>query len=179
MVRKSGEGKDDYSERVIKASAVIFFLEKDLVRLITSNRGANIVYLYNITKVKEQTMLLSDFKKHRKRAYTFSNTARLLNRSNMQIYRYMYRGLINPPMGILPGGERMFTKKSYYSEDDVFEIRRVMSTLHRGRPRKDGKITNHHVLTEQELRAKMGDTLMLYAKTKDGRFIPVWQEDTY
>jgi hypothetical protein len=25
----------------------------------------------------------------------------------------------------------------------------------------------------------MGDALMLYAKTKDGRFIPVWQEDTY
>jgi hypothetical protein len=34
-------------------------------------------------------------------------------------------------------------------------------------------------LTEQELRGKMGDALMLYAKTKDGRFIPVWQEDTY
>ena len=124
-------------------------------------------------------MLLSDFKKHRKRAYTFSNTARLLNRSNMQLYRYIHRGLINPPMGILPGGERKFTKKSYYSEDDVFEIRRVMSSLHRGRPRKDGKTTNNHVLTEQELRAKMGDALMLYTKTKDGRFVPVWSEETY
>lgn len=126
MAGKYGKGQEDNSERVIKASAVIFFLDKSLVRLITSNRGSNIVYLYNITEAKEQTMLLSDFKKHRKRAYTFSNTARLLNRSNMQLYRYIHRGLIKPPMGILPGGERMFTKKSYYSEDDVFEIRRVM-----------------------------------------------------
>lgn len=179
MARKSREGQEDNSQRVIKASAVIFFLDKNLVRLITSNRGSNIVYLYNITEAKEQTMLLSDFKKHRKRAYTLSNTSRLLNRSNMQLYRYIHRGLIRPPTGILPGGERMFTKKSYYSEDDVFEIRRVMGSLHRGRPRNDGKITNNHVLTEQELRGKMGDALMLYTKTKDGRFIPVWQEDTY
>lgn len=179
MVRESRKGQEDNSERVIKASSVIFFLDKNLVRLITSNRGANIVYLFNITESKEQTMLLSDFKKHRKRAYTFSNTARLLDRSNMQLYRYIHRGLIKPPMGILPGGERMFTKKSYYSEDDVFEIRRVMGSLHRGRPRKDGKTTNNHVLTEQELRAKMGDALMLYTKTKDGRFVPVWSEETY
>lgn len=179
MAPKDGEGTDEGRERPIKASAVIFFLDKDLVRLITSNRGANIVYLQNITQSKEQTMLLSDFKKHRKRAYTFSNTARLLDRSNMQLYRYIHRGLIEPPMGILPGGERMFTKKSYYSEDDVFEIRRVMASMHRGRPRKDGKTTNNHVLTEQELRAKMGDALMLYTKTKDGRFVPVWSEETY
>jgi hypothetical protein len=179
VVGKGREGQEDNSQRVIKASSVIFFLDNNLVRLITSNRGSNIVYLYNITEAKEQTMLLSDFKKHRKRAYTLSNTARLLNRSNMQLYRYIDRGLVKPPTGILPGGKRMFTKKSYYSEDDVFEIRRVMGSLHRGRPRKDGKITNNHVLTEQELRGKMGDALMLYTKTKDGRFIPVWQEDTY
>ena len=179
MAAKGREGPNDSGARLVTASKVIYFLDKDLVRLITSNRGSNIVYLQNITQNKEQTMLLSDFKKHRKRAYTFSNTARLLDRSNMQLYRYIDRGLIKPPMGILPGGERKFTKKSYYSEDDVFEIRRVMGSLHRGRPRKDGKTTNNHVLTEQELRAKMGDALMLYTKTKDGRFVPVWSEETY
>jgi len=34
-------------------------------------------------------------------------------------------------------------------------------------------------LTEQELRAKMGDALMLYTRTKDGEFVPVWSEQTY
>jgi hypothetical protein len=54
-----------------------------------------------------------------------------------------------------------------------------MSQIHRGRPRNDGKKVNNFVLTEQELRAKMGDALILYTKTEDGRFVPTWAERTY
>jgi len=179
MARQDGEEQSQRVERIIKPSSTLFFINKKLYRLITSNRGANIVYLYNLTDQKDQTMLLTDFKKHRRRAYTVVDTGRLLNRSTVQLYRYINQGLVPEPTGILPNGERMFTKKSYYSEDDVFTIREAMTSLHRGRPRKDGRTTNNHVLTEQELRAKMGDALMLYTKTKDGRFIPVWQEQTY
>lgn len=169
---------NDGVEWEVKPSKKLFFVDGDLVRLINTNRGFNIVNLFNIIHQKEQTMLLSDFKKHRKRAYTLIDTARLLDRGPAQIYRYINEGLIPPPVGVMAGGVRMFTKKSYYSEDHVFEIREAMSKIHRGRPRKDGKISNS-VLTEQELRAKMGDALMLYTRTKDGEFIPVWSEQTY
>jgi hypothetical protein len=179
MAKQGRTGPSQDGERQVKPSNSIFFINKDLVRFVTSNRGQNIAYLFNITQNKSQTMLLSDFKKHRKRAYTVVNTARLLNRGPAQIYRYVNDGLIDPPTGAQPGGERKFTKLSYYSEDDVFAIREAMSRIPRGRPRKDGKISNNSVLTEQELRAKMGDALMLYTRTKDGEFIPVWSEQTY
>jgi hypothetical protein len=123
-------------------------------------------------------MLYSDFKKHKKRAYTVHNTARLLNRTATQLRRHVDSGNIKPPVGILPNGERSFKRKSYYSEEDVFSIREFLSGVHTGRPRKDGKISNK-VLTEQELRARMGDALILYTRTKDGDFIPVWAEETY
>lgn len=170
--------KNDGVERQITGSKKLFFVNGELIRLINTNRGFNIVNLFNIIHQKEQTMLLSDFKKHRKRAYTLIDAARLLDRGPAQIYRYIDEGLIPPPVGVMAGGQRMFTKKSYYSEDHIFEIREAMSKIHRGRPRKDGKISNS-VLTEQELRAKMGDALMLYTRTKDGEFIPVWSEQTY
>lgn len=179
MAKQSGTGSPESGEWRIEPSKSIFFINQDLVRFITSNRGQNIVYLFNITKNKNQTMLLSDFKKHRKRAYTVVDTARLLNRGPAQIYRYISDGLIDPPVGSQPGGQRSFTKLSYYSEDHIFLIRDAMSKVPRGRPRKDGKIVNNSVLTEQELRAKMGDALMLYTRTKDGDFIPVWSETTY
>jgi hypothetical protein len=166
-------------ERQVKPSNVLFFLNGKIVRLTSFNRAMDIAYVFNITDQKEQTMLYSDFKKHRRRAYTVVNTARLLNRSRMQIYRYYSKGLIDPPTGIMPGGARAFTKKSYYSEDDIFKIREMMASLHHGRPRKDGRSTNNRTLTEKELRAKMGDALVLYTKTKDGEFIPVWSEETY
>lgn len=179
MAEQNGNSISKNGQWQVEPSKSIFFINSDLVRYVTSNRGQNIVYLYNITQNKNQTMLLSDFKKHKKRAYTVSDTARLLNRGPAQIYRYINEGLIDPPTGANPGGERSFTKLSYYSEDDIFKIRDAMSSIHRGRPRKDGKVSNKSVLTEQELRAKMGDALMLYTRTKDGDFIPVWSERTY
>lgn len=179
MVISNGEGSNEESQRIIKPSGKIFFLEKKLVRLIQTNRGQNVAYLFNITDDKNQVVLLSDFKKHRKRAYTVINACRLLERGPAQIYRYIDDGLINPPMGAAPGGKRAFTQLSYFSEDDIFAIREVMASMHRGRPRKDGLIVNNKVLTEQELRAKMGDALMLYTRTAEGKFIPVWQEEAY
>jgi hypothetical protein len=69
---------------------------------------------------------------------------------------------------------------SYFSEDDLFTIRSVLATIHKGRPRKDGRITPRRDLpTEKELRSLIGDSIMLYTKTEDGRFIPVWQEETW
>jgi hypothetical protein len=98
----------------------------------------------------------------------------------MQIERYIKEGLIKPPTGATPGGKRIFTKKSYFSEDDIFEIRNVMANMHTGRPRKDGRITpRKDVLTERDLRSLLGDGMLLYTKTEDGRFIPVWQEETW
>lgn len=178
MAGTNGKSNGKKIEREIKPSNTLFFINGNLVRLINKNRGMNIVNIFDIVDKKEKTMLLSDFKKHKKRAYTLVDAARLLERGPAQIYRYINEGLVPPPVGVQPGGERMFTKKSYYSEDHIFEIREAMSKIHHGRPRKDGRISNN-VLTEQELRAKMGDALMLYTRTKDGEFIPVWSENTY
>jgi len=166
-------------QRPVKPSNTIFFLNNKLVRVISANRASNIIYFYNITDQKEQTMLFSDFKKHRKRAYTTIDAGRILNRSREALKLYWKSGLIKPPLGTLANGERSFKRKSYYSEDDIFEIHKVMQGIHKGRPRKDGRIVNNSMLTEKELRAKMGEELVLYTKTKDGRFIPVWEEQTY
>lgn len=179
MARENRESTNEEGERKIKPSARIFFINKDLVRVIAVNRGANIIYLFNITVGKNQSMLYSDFKKHRKRAYLIKDTARLLNTSTQALYRYVWSGLIEPPIGANIDGKREFHKRSYYSEDYIFIIREAMTTIHRGRPRKDGIVINRGVLTEQELRAKMGDALVLYTRTDDGRYIPIWKETTY
>lgn len=179
MAGKDREAIHESVEWKVKPSRTIFFLNGNLVKYIASNRGANIVYLYNKTEGKDQTMLLSDFKRHRKRAYLVTDAARLLNIHTQALYRYIWAGLIDPPIGGSINGEREFHKRSYYSEDYIFRIREVMTTIPRGRPRSDGIAVNHSVLTEQELRAKMGDALILYTRTEDGRYIPTWQETTY
>lgn len=154
----------------------IFFLNNDLVRVYHVNRGAGIVTLYNLTKEKKETASLVEFKKTRKRAYTVIETARLLNCHEKYITTLIKKGIIPEPMGELPGGKRSFHYLSYYSEDAILEARKAMSEIHHGRKRKDGLITNNKVPTEQELKYAMGDGILVYTKTEDGRFIPIFSE---
>ena len=66
--------------------------------------------------------------------------------------------------------------KYFLSEDDVMDVRDFLSTLHRGRPRKDGLVTSKDVPTKQELRAKIKNETILYQQTEDGDYIPVWKQ---
>ena len=179
----NGQGKREsqtYGKPSVKPSNVIYFINNQLVKLIHSNRANNICNLYNYITWKEQTMLLSDFKKHRKRAFTMANTIKIFQRSRVQFERMIASGKINPPVGATIGGVRKWQTMSYYSEDELFKIRDTMATIHMGRPRRDGRVTpRKDVLSERDLRSLLGDAIMLYTKTEDGRFIPVWQEETW
>lgn len=179
MANKRGGQAPQELQRPVKPAARLFFINGDLCRLTHVVPSANMVYFHNIVHGTDHTMLYTDYKKHRKRAYSVAATARILNRGTAQIARYINRGLIKPPTGDTIGGERSFGRNSYFSEDDLFDIREAMTTVHRGQPRKDGRITPSRVLTEQQLRARMGDALTLYTRTEDGRFLPVWAEQTY
>jgi hypothetical protein len=85
--------------------------------------------------------------------------------------------MIPPPVGAKLNGERGFRIRSYYSESMVRDIRAILATIHIGQPRKDGLITNNMTPTSQELTRRMGDGILTYTKTEDGRFIPVWAEN--
>ena len=164
----------------IKASSVIFFINSELVKIVHKNKPNNICTIYNYKYDKEQTMLYSDFKKHRKKAYTVSTTIKIFKRSRMQFHRMMSNNIIPLPTGASLGGERKWQIMSYYSEDDLYKIREAMANIHIGKPRKDGRITPaKDILSEKDLRSLLGDGIMLYTKTEDGRFIPVWQEETW
>ena len=88
----------------------------------------------------------------------------------------MKRGTIPYPKGCSKDGKTGFQIRSYYSESQVREMRDIIGSIHQGQPRKDGLITNNNTPTKQELTRRMGDGILTYTKTEDGRFIPVWNE---
>jgi len=176
----TGKGKiqsQEYNnEPVIKANKKIWFLNGDLVRLYHSSRSTGLVTVYNITQDRLETCLRSDFRKNRQRAYTVADTARLVNRHRKYFPSLIKRGIIPPPTGAQVGGTREWKIRAYYSESQVKEIRDILATIHIGRPRKDNLITNNMTPTSQELTRKTGDGILVYTKTEDGGFIPVWGE---
>jgi hypothetical protein len=164
------------NEPVIKGNQKVWFLNGDLVRLYHSSRSTGMVTVYNINKDRIETCLRSDFRKNRQRAYTIAETAILINRHRKYIPSLIKRGVIPPPVGSQIDGKRGWQVRAYYSEDHVRDIRAILASIHIGQPRKDGLITNNMTPTNQELTRRMGDGILTYTKTEDGRFIPVWSE---
>jgi hypothetical protein len=164
------------NEPVIKGNQKVWFLNGDLVRLYHSSRSTGMVTVYNINKDRIETCLRSDFRKNRQRAYTIAETAILVNRHRKYMPSLIKRGVIPPPVGSSIGGITGFQIRAYYSEDHVRDIRAILASIHIGQPRKDGLITNNMTPTNQELTRRMGDGILTYTKTEDGRFIPVWSE---
>ena len=161
---------------VVKGNQNVWFLNGDLVRIHHLNRSNGIMSVYNITKDRIESCLISDFKKNRERAYTVGQTADLVNRHKKYMPRLMKRGVIPFPTGSQKGGARGWQVRSYYSESQVKEIRDILASYHMGRPRKDKLITNDITPSAQELTRRMGDGILTYTRTEDGRFIPVWSE---
>ncbi len=161
---------------VIVGSKKVWFLNGDLVRVYHMNNSNGIMSVYNIIKDQIESCLVSDFKKNRERAYTVGEAASLVNRHKKYMPALMLKGVIPFPMGSQKGGERAWQVRSYYSESQVREIRDILASYHHGRPRKDKLITNDVTPTKQELTRRMGDGILVYTKTDDGRFIPVWSE---
>jgi hypothetical protein len=133
--------------------------------------------VYNINKDRLESCLVTDFKRNRKKAYTVGETAILVNRHKKYMPSLMKRGIIPHPKGSQKGGATGWQVRSYYSELQVHEIRDILATYHIGQPRKDKLITNDITPTKQELTRRMGDGILTYTRTEDGRFIPVWNEE--
>jgi len=164
------------NEPIIKGNQKIWFLNNDLVRVYHSSRSTGMVSLYNINKDRIENCLRSDFRKNRERAYTVVETAKLVNRHRKYMPSLIKRGIIPPPIGSQQGGKTGFRIRSYYSESQVKEIRAILASIHIGQPRKDKLITNNMTPTSQELTRRMGDGILTYTRTEDGRYIPVWSE---
>jgi hypothetical protein len=176
-IKKGTIESEKYNESpVIQGNKKVWFLNGDLVRIHHYNHSNGIMSVYNINKDQIESCLISEFKNKRERAYTVGQTAELVNRHKKYMPSLMKRGVIPFPTGSQKGGARGFQVRSYYSESQVRAIRDILASYHIGRPRKDKLITNDITPSKQELTRRMGDGILTYTRTEDGRFVPIWNE---
>lgn len=179
MAASNGKGTiygDNFSPIMRPSKSKVWFLNGDLVKIIHRSTAEDIVTLYNMNTGVTHTTSFMAFKKKRRRAFTIMETAKLLNYHRKSIPRLIKGGYLPEARGEKIGGKREFHYLSYYSEDDILEARRLLSQTHHGQPRKDGLVTNNKVPSEQELKAAMGDGIMLYTRLPDGTFMPIFDE---
>ena len=107
--------------------------------MLVVSSGTDQVFLEDISTKKQFSVRYGIFIYSYTRVFKVGEVAEWLNRTARSIYRYEVRGQVKKATQY-PYGSRQIR---FYTLDDVFEMHEMISGLHRGRPRKDGKIINN------------------------------------
>lgn len=153
-----------------------FYLNGDLHKTLETSRAENTIIAWNFKEGKRVAYVLSDVYRNRQRAYSFGQVSKLIGRHNDTLKRHLRAGNIRKPQAAysLDGTRKIV--RYLFSEDDVREIHEFFKTVHIGRPRLDGRVTTSNLLSGPELEALLRNEKILYTKSADGEFIPVWKQ---
>lgn len=149
-----------------------FFLNGNLHRVLHTNRAQDKLTAYDYIEGKVKIYPWSEVKKKSQRALTVTEAAELIGRHRDRIMRWIYGGEIAEPQREY-SLENGAPGRYFFSEDDMMELHDFMSSIHHGRPRKDGRVTNNRLPPKEELRAMIQTNQILYVK-RDDEFIPIW-----
>lgn len=143
------------------------------------NRGADQITTWCYPLGKRVTYTYSDVRKKRAPAFTTKEVVEFLNRSRVTIEHAILDGNITQPQHTYGLNEYKRKYKYLWSEKDIMEAHAYFQTVHRGRPRKDGKITPGRMPTARELRAMIRQEPLLHVEVEPGVFRPVWRAQDF
>lgn len=154
-----------------------FYLNGHLHKVLHVNRAEDTVVAHDFVDHKRKVYSWSGVKREKQNAFTVREAARLVGRHKDRIKRYMWQGQIDFPQQdySLTSGK---PGRYFFSEDDMMEIRDFLASVHIGRPRKDGRVTNNSIPNRDEFRAMIQSGRVLYVK-EDDKFVPVWKAEDW
>lgn len=107
-------------------------------------------------------------KKNMENAYSTVEAAKLLNRHKVTIEEYILQGKIKAPQKVYPiSNPESAWSKFMFSESDILDIHQFILDA--------GYIRD--LPSRAELQALLKHNMILYTKTKDGSFVPVWKAE--
>ena len=146
-----------------------FFLEGKIHKSLYVSRAKDEVTAWCYPDRRRVMYNYSLVKKYMKRAYTLKEAAKVLNKHKITIEDYILAGKIQAPNKIYPISNPESTRWSQYmlTEEDILKIHQFILD--------DGYSSSTPSRTE--LVALLRNDIILYTKTTDGRFIPVWKAE--
>lgn len=150
-----------------------------LHRSLHINRGADTITTWCYPLHKRVAYTYSDVKKHKEPAFTTKEVGKMLNRGRLTLEHAILRGDIEEPQYTYGLNENKKKFKYMWHENNILEAHAFLSTIHKGRPRKDGLVTPQKLPTVRELRAMIRQEQILYVLDDDGEFRPVWKAQDF
>ena len=153
-----------------------FYLNDELHKTLNVLRPDDMLVAWNYPQYKRVAYVLSDARQHMQRAYGVNQVSLMMNRTNLTILRYIYAGKIQAPQKSYLLEDPSREGKYFFSEDDIYKLHDYLLTVNIGRPRADGQKRATNVPSRRELEALIKNDTVLYVKTTDGEFTPVWKQ---
>ena len=147
---------------------VYFFLDNKIHKSLRISRARDEIVAWCYPEKRRVMYSYSLVKKYMQKAYTLKDAAKALNKHKITIEDYILDGKIQAPTKIYPiSNPESGWSKYMLSEEDILKIHQFILD--------DG----YSSLTpsKTELLALLRNDMILYTKTTDGRFIPVWKAE--
>jgi len=178
--RSAGRPKGSTSKKYTKN---LVFLDGKLYRKMEVRRHDNLVLCWSFDDHKIVAFVWTDAKRRMKTAYSISEAAKMCNRDPKSLRNAIWQGKIKKPPKTYSIQGKPYIGSYRFSDEDILNYHSylVHETNEHGLPRKDGrkKKPRKPVPTRAEVLSFLKTGATLYARTADGTFVPVWQEEAY
>ena len=152
----------------VRKKLLYFFLNGNIHKVLKSSRARDEIVAWCYPDKKRVMYPYSLVKKNMENAYSTVEAAKLLNRHKVTIEEYILQGKIKQPQKVYPISNPESTWSKYMlSESDILDIHQFIIDA--------GHIRD--LPSRAELQALLKHNLILYTKTVDGRFVPVWKAE--
>lgn len=160
MARKKGSGT--------RKRILYFFLNDKIHKTIRTHRGKDELVAWCYPDKKRVLYSYSMVEKYGKSAFTTREVGQILNRHKVTVENYVLDGKIKEPQRVYPiGNPGSSWYKFMFSESDIMDLHSYL--LDSG--------YSHTMPTKAELQGILRHNLILYTKTEEGKFVPVWKAE--
>jgi len=156
-----------------------FYLDGELHKVLKIIRAENLAICWNYPQHKRVGYVWSDARKRLGKAFTMMQVSEMIGRHRVNIERDILAGNIRKPQRAYAISGSRRPPPYIFSEENVMELHDYLLSVHIGRPRADGKITPRNMPSKAELRAMMRHDVVMYVKSDNGTFTPVWKEQDW
>ena len=145
-----------------------FFLNDKVHKVIRTHRAKDELVAWCYPDKKRVLYSYSQVEKYMGNAYTIKQTGEILGKHKVTIENYILQGKIKEPQKVYPIANPDSTwNKFMLSEKDIMDLHQFIADT--------GYSKN--LPSKAELQAILKHNLILYTKTSEGKFVPVWKAE--
>jgi len=150
-----------------------FFLDEKLYKVLRIDRVNDEILCWDFESRKRVVLSYSYVRDYHEKAYNIHEVSELLNRNAVYLRNLLWNKKIPAVEFRVIETNRLFGHR--WSPKMIMDLWEYFAHQHKGRPRKDGKITPMRLPSKAELKAMLSHEVVLYYKDTNGEFKPTWK----